>query len=196
MAGKTKERILEAALVLFSNKGYEGTNLQEIANSVGIVKSALYRHFESKEEIWKTILDKMNAYYYERFGSKNNLPKIPDNAGEFKNLVLQMLDFTINDDNIIRTRKLLLTEQFRDKRVRTLATEHFNVALESLFANIFAGMSEKGLMKTDDPQMLAFAFSAPVSSLVHLCDREPEKKQEAMEKAKAFIEHFTKTYMA
>ena len=51
MAKDTKERILATALELFSQNGYDGTNVREIAASLGLVKSALYRHFSSKEEI-------------------------------------------------------------------------------------------------------------------------------------------------
>ena len=61
MAKDTKERILAKALELFSQKGYEGTNINELMESVGLVKSAVYRHFESKEEIWDALLDKLIA---------------------------------------------------------------------------------------------------------------------------------------
>lgn len=39
-----------------------------------------------------------------------------------------------------------------------------------------------GLLRRDDPEMLAFAYTAPISALIHLCDREPEKTGMAMEK--------------
>ena len=57
MAKDTKERILTAALEMFAQNGYAGTNLRELAASLGMGKSSLYRHFASKEEIWNTLLD-------------------------------------------------------------------------------------------------------------------------------------------
>ncbi|MBR0356788.1 MAG: helix-turn-helix transcriptional regulator, partial [Clostridia bacterium] len=63
MAKDTKERILAAALDMFSQRGYDGTNIRELASSLGLVKSALYRHFDSKEAIWNALLDEMIAYY-------------------------------------------------------------------------------------------------------------------------------------
>ncbi len=65
----TKERILMAALDLFSKKGYEGANIRELSASLGLVKSGIYKHFESKEAIWNALLDRMIAYYGEHFGS-------------------------------------------------------------------------------------------------------------------------------
>ena len=61
MAKGTKERILTAALEMFSQNGYAGTNIRELTASLGLVKSSLYRHFESKEEIWNTLLDEMTV---------------------------------------------------------------------------------------------------------------------------------------
>ena len=63
-----------------------------------------------------------------------------------------------------------------------------------MFTYIFAGMMEKGLLRQDDPGMLAFAYVTPVSALIHLCDREPEKTEEAMKQAEAFSRHFIQTY--
>ena len=51
MAKDTKERILAAALEQFSQNGYAGTNIRELTASLGLVKSAMYKHFESKEDI-------------------------------------------------------------------------------------------------------------------------------------------------
>ena len=54
---------------MFSRNGYAGTNIRELTASLGLVKSSMYKYFESKEEIWNTLLDRMIAYYGERFGS-------------------------------------------------------------------------------------------------------------------------------
>lgn len=194
MAKDTKSRFLEAALEMFAKNGYEGTNIREISSSLGMGKSSLYRHFESKEEIWNAMLDEMEAYYNAGFGSQENLPAIPKNTEELKELTLRMLDFTVHDKKIVMTRKILLTEQFRDERVRELATKHFKVGLEAMFTKIFAGMMENGSLKKGDSAMLAFAYTAPISSLVQLCDRNADKQSEVMEEIKAFIEHFINTY--
>ena len=195
MAKDTKKKLLEAALEMFSQNGYAGTNIRELSASLGLGKSSLYRHFESKEEIWNAMLDEMEAYYNKRFGSSNNLPAIPQNTEELRELTLRMLDFTVHDKKIVMTRRILLTEQFRDERVRELATKHFKTGLEAMFTKIFAGMMENGSLKKGDSAMLAFAYTAPISSLVQLCDRYTDKQSEVMEEIKAFIEHFINTYV-
>ena len=78
MAKDTKERILETALEMFSQNGYNGTNIRELTAALGLVKSSMYKHFESKEAIWNALLDEMIAYYDARFGSTEHLPPVPD----------------------------------------------------------------------------------------------------------------------
>jgi AcrR family transcriptional regulator len=52
----TRDRILETALDLFIERGYDKTSLREIAERVGVTKAALYYHFASKEEIIRTLV--------------------------------------------------------------------------------------------------------------------------------------------
>ena len=194
MANDTKERILEAALEMFSQNGYAGTNIRELSASLGLVKSGVYKHYESKEAIWNALLDEMITYYADRFGSAEHLPPVPDSLEGLVTMTMQMVNFTVHDERIIMTRKVLTLEQFRDGRARELATKHFLTGLTEIFTHIFAGMMDKGLLRRDDPAMLAFAYTTPISALIHLCDREPDKKEAALAKAEAFSRHFVKTY--
>ena len=194
MGRNTKETILMAALEMFSKYGYAGTNIRDLSASLGIVKSGIYKHFESKEAIWNALLDKMSAYYAERFGSRENMPPVPDTLDGLVEMTMQMADITIHDEKIVMTRKLLTIEQFRDDRARDLATKHFLTGLEEMFTHIFKGMMDRELLRSDDPKMLAFAYTAPISALIHLCDREPEKENDAISQIKAFSEHFIKIY--
>ena len=194
MANDTKERILEAALEMFSQNGYAGTNIRELSASLGLVKSGVYKHYESKEAIWNALLDEMIAYYGEHFGSSEHLPPVPDSPEGLVTMTMQMVNFTVHDEKVIMTRKVLTLEQFRDGRARELATKHFLTGLTEIFTHIFAGMMGKGLLRRDDPAMLAFAYTTPISALIHLCDREPDKKEEALAKVEAFSRHFIWVY--
>ncbi len=63
-----------------------------------------------------------------------------------------------------------------------------------MFTPVFQSMMDRGLIRWDDPAMLAFAYTAPISALIHLCDREPEKTDEAMAQIEAFSRHFIQVY--
>ena len=196
MAKDTKEKILTKALELFSQKGYEGTNINELMASVGLVKSAMYRHFNSKEEIWNTLLDRLIAYYEERFGSAENLPPVPESPEELLAMTMRMVNFTVHDETVVMTRKLLTIEQYRDERARKLATKHFLTGLTEMFSHVFSGMMEKGLLRRENPELLAFSYTAPISALIHLCDREPDRTDDALDRIEAFARLFIQTYRA
>jgi AcrR family transcriptional regulator len=50
-APDTRQRILDVALDLFTEQGFDGTSLRQIAEQLGVTKAALYYHFESKDRI-------------------------------------------------------------------------------------------------------------------------------------------------
>ena len=53
---ETRDRILDVALDLFIEQGYDKASLREVAERVGVTKAALYYHFSSKEEILRTLM--------------------------------------------------------------------------------------------------------------------------------------------
>ena len=57
----TREEILDVALSFFSTKGYDATSLSDISGMLGITKAALFKHFDSKEEILDSIIKLMDA---------------------------------------------------------------------------------------------------------------------------------------
>ena len=179
---------------MFAENGYKGTNLRDLAAQLGLSKSALYKHYKSKEDIWNCLLDRMEGYYAQHFGSEANLPLQPKSCEELFTLTVNMLRFTVNDPKIILTRKLLLTEQFHDERVKKLATKHFLEGTQKIFAKVFEGMMTDGLLKKDNPEMLSFIYTAPITSLVHLCDREPQNQEQIFKKIENFVTHFISTY--
>jgi len=57
MADRTKEKILNTALKLFSQKGYLGATTKEIAKSAGIAEVTLFRYFPSKSALFEEVIN-------------------------------------------------------------------------------------------------------------------------------------------
>jgi len=55
-SGKSRAAILDAALQLFSHRGYRGTSIREIAAKAGVSTGNVYHHFPDKESIFETLL--------------------------------------------------------------------------------------------------------------------------------------------
>ena len=69
----TKEEILETALKLFAQNGYEATSVSDIAEKIGISKGALYKHYHNKRDIFESILKRMEQTDADK-ADANNVP--------------------------------------------------------------------------------------------------------------------------
>lgn len=63
---RTRERILDAALNVFSNKGYHDTKMDEIVAEAGTSKGSIYFHFPNKERLFIALVDKFANLIEER----------------------------------------------------------------------------------------------------------------------------------
>lgn len=115
---KLRERIIQSALKLFSEKGYHSTNVQEIANYTGVARGTLYNHFSSKQSILVAIyehylnclyesLNKPASHESETFDQRINylrsvLRSYLSVALEHEDfLIMQMKEQNINDESVI-----------------------------------------------------------------------------------------------
>ena len=123
----TKERILDAALTLFAENGYDGTSVEQIANIVGIKAPSLYKHYKGKEDILNALIDSAETWYEEMFGSENNIGEVPQSREEFIKVTMERISFTMRDPIIRKTRILLVQEQFRNERISEATTRSRSV---------------------------------------------------------------------
>lgn len=190
----TKERILYAALDLISEKGYDGVGVDLIAENAGLKGPSLYRHYKGKEDIFNSLIDLVESHYAEGVNLDNKCGDSPAGMDELIEDAMERIRFTMHDDTIRKTRRILAMEQFRSERMAQLTTRYHLENMQEMYANVFVEMMEKGVLKKDDPQYLALEFVSPVSLLIHMYDRQPEREAEIMEKIRKHFEHFAKVY--
>jgi TetR/AcrR family transcriptional regulator len=98
---KRKAKIIDAALSLFAEKGFNGTKTKEIAEAAGTSEPLIFWHFKSKEEIYREALKTL-------FGSHPILPDIEkkiaqkDDQAVFKELALHVISHNRKDRRISR----------------------------------------------------------------------------------------------
>lgn len=61
-----KKEIIQAAAVLFSEKGYEACSINDILNAVGIAKGTFYYYFKSKEEVLDAAVEQISEQIWEQ----------------------------------------------------------------------------------------------------------------------------------
>ena len=197
-AGNRKREILEAALSAFSVNGYEATGLSELADAVGIRKASLYSHFTGKRDILETLLKEMNDRYEERslFANADKLPEriAAQTPEELENTIREQLLLILHDPDISRVRRLLTIEQFRDP---ALARLHTRMSYENVLdynTRLMKAFIALGVLRDEDPVIMAAQFAWPISKWVELCDREPERESEIAVLISRHIRQFMRLY--
>ena len=133
MSKTTKEDILIVALHLFARDGYEAVSVSQIAGELGMTKGALYRHYESKRDIFEHIVKSMEqgdgeqAEEYDMpADKKENEPEQYEeiSADNFVEYSKSMFSYWTENDFASSFRKMLTLEQFRNEEMQALYQQY------------------------------------------------------------------------
>ena len=189
---KTRELILQTALKLFSQKGFEAVSVRDIAAELELTAPALYVHFKSKQDILEAILRRMEERDAELSG-QDGVPQetFADNPNSYDHVLLDnLMAFTLDmfrywteDEFAVRFRHLLTIEQFRDKRFADLFQQYLGNGVVQYLEDIFRKNAH------GDPHGLAVSFWALFRFLLEQYDVGNTQK------AKALIVKQLETYL-
>ena len=192
----TKQKIIEKALELFSERGYDSVSVGEIAQAVGIKAPSLYNHYPSKQAIFEAIVAS-TAERYQRDTDKIQIHVEDDrrDASAFVHIaeealfqkVQQIFEYSLHDDVIRRFRKMMTIEQFRSPELGAMYSQRYVDRVVQYHAGIFRELIQAGEIREEDPQTLAMLYVAPVITLIAICDRQPEREGECLEKLRKHV---------
>ena len=194
---KTKQRILDAALELFSTQGFEATSIAQIADAVGVRKASLYSHFDSKQDILDRLIESITEGYSSH--SVRSLAGCGDDELDpdgVVRLVTNQIRYTIHDKHVSRARKMLTIEQYRNPQLAELKTKRSYKDVLAFAETLIERLVSKGKLKCFDAQVMAAQFAFPISVWMSLCDREPEREDEVFELIERHIRQFFEVYGA
>ena len=199
----TKATIINKALTLFSERGFEGVSMREIAAAVGIKAASIYNHFKNKEEIFSSIIDEMSRRY-EVAVLQMQVPEggPAQAAEEYKELTVDALVsmagnlfmYFAKDDFASRFRRLLTAEQFRSQKAGDTFQSFYIEGAIHYQTSLFARMIQNGTFIECDPQIMALAFYSPVYLLLCKYDALPDKTDEALEIIERHVKQFSRVY--
>ena len=199
----TKKKILDAALTLFSEKGYANVFVAEIAEAVGIKAPSLYKHYKSKQDIFNAILDEMKSIYDKQASilnlNGNNASSDAEiyasvSENEIVKMGLGLFSYFLHDEYAQKFRKMLTIEQFNNSELAQLFTKQYADDPLSYQSALFSMLCLKGVLKEENPNVMALQFYAPIFVLLTLCDREPSREAEFTVLLEQHILQFTRLY--
>ena len=189
-----REPLIRAARDLFSSKGFDGTGVDEIAESIGIKGPTIYKYFRNKEDLLKAVTDEAETEYIRGMEITKDLPDRINTGAELKAYALRSLHFTVDNDTAVKMRRLITMEQYRNELLADLATRHQLIYLQDVYSSIFKKMMKRGQMVKGDANIIALEFISPITIMIQMVDRNPAKKKEAFKTIEKHIDIFLERY--
>lgn len=195
----TKQKILDKALELFSVYGYDSVSVGEIAKAVGIKAPSLYNHFPSKQAIFDAIVASTAAQYEADTGridihvqdAAQDIPVFTEITAEaLFEKVRQIFEYSLHNEPVSRFRHMMTMEQFRSPELAALYSRRYVERILDYHAGIFRALIAAGEICAENPDALAMMYVAPVLTLIGICDRQPEREAECVEKLRQHVDLF------
>ncbi len=144
----TRDRILAAALDLFSTNGYADSSIREIAKYAGITVASIYNYFDSKEEILHEILETAEADY------RKHLPQIKEILKRASTEPLESLSDQLwkptRTEKDCKLVKLLLMMQYQNEYAASIAKRRFTEVPREVATAAMQSLIEAGNLEAFD----------------------------------------------
>lgn len=192
----TKEKILLTSLKLFAQDGYEAVSISKISGELGMAKSALYKHYKNKRDIFDSIINRMDELDYERVREYN----MPD--GNMDEIIKGYREISIDKIRIYTEaqfkhwteeefsslfRRMLTLEQYRNQEMADLYQKYLVSGPIDYMTYLFAGITGK----KEEAKQLAIEFYGPIFLMYSLYDNKREEDDLA-EMLKKHVDRFSK----
>ncbi len=166
-----RDRLLQAAVDLFAEKGYAATSVREIVAAAGVTKPVLYYYFQSKEGIYLEIMTRASN------DLQANLEAISDRASSVWERLLKLADTTYNaySENI-KTMKIMHAMMFGPPQGAPFVD--FNAVYWAFHQAVEAMVKEgmhNGEMLPGDPKNVTWVLMGTVHLAMEMALCQPEK---------------------
>lgn len=155
-----KEKIFDVSVDLFSEFGYDGVTIRQIAREVGIKESSIYNHYKSKESILDAILD-----YYINQMTSDEIPmgvagqNLDISIDFFYKAGLELYKSKLSQDKMMKITRFILIETYHNEKIRNFVKKSIIEGPVNGWIILFDLMKKKGLIRKDcDSKQLAESF--------------------------------------
>lgn len=153
---ETKKKIIDVSLELFSEQGYKGTTIRQIANAVGIKGSSIYNHFKGKDEILASIFSMYRPRSFRRkMLNTEYIEEIKTNPNCFVSIFETEILNLYKDQHWNKVYKLFIMEMFQNKSVEELMKQNILEDAKKAFEFFFCELKKNKLIKDMDSDFIA-----------------------------------------
>ena len=157
---EVKRKIVDAAFSLFIKKGYHGTTMGEIAESLGVTKPALYQYFPGKEDLFAAVAEQARQELKGTLEKSYTGKNIREGSAALFDALLRY----VPQFNTMYSEMLLLAS--RNERLRTVLVQDRTEDIR-VIERFIASQQETGFVSSRlDPRLLAVACDALANGLL------------------------------
>ena len=195
ITNSNKEKLLNTAIDLFSNKGFNAVSVRDITRGVGIKESSLYNHFKSKDEILETIFWNFRMETAKIMPPVDQLETIFTFMGpkEFLEEGLKNFKNHISDPVIEKIWLIIFLEQYRNSIARDIYLHDIVEKTLHFIEFAFSKFISLGQIKPLNPKLLAMEYQYPLFKMIeiYIMLRIDDKETESIERSmNEYIEFF------
>ena len=154
-----KEKILFAAIDLFSLNGYTKTSVRQIARAVDVTEGAIYRHYASKEELLDAVFSYAREFIFTPLPIEDQLEK-PSGISVFRGLLAPLPQLITSMPVVIKIGRIMYHEMQSNENIRLYYLQEFVQPADVYIEQLFTSCIEKGLVIACDAESLANVFNA------------------------------------
>lgn len=151
---RRREEIVEATLSLVADRGVEGATITRIASAVGVTEGALYRHFESKEQILKAASAAMRERAFQWIHASQN----PDVLQRLREICAAHASYMSSDTQGLFFMPFAFITSDPDLGLREHTRDGHRRNIEDLAAIIHQGKEQGSIRPDVDPTLVAWQF--------------------------------------
>lgn len=152
-ADVTRERILAAALDLFSERGFDGASTRDIAARAGVTQPLLNYHFSGKDDLWRAAVDVLFAQLNDALSARADGLRGVDEVTAARLLVREFIWFSARHPQLHR----IITQECKvdGPRMDWLVERHVRPLYETTTAQ-FAALAAEGHVPAIPPAHLYY----------------------------------------
>jgi len=165
----TKERILNAAIDLFAEKGFGNVSVRDIAQKVGIRASSLYKHYECKEDILNSIFDHFKEKILQTRLPEQDLNTLLKSMTpeQYLNASFEQFKQVMWTPINVKISRIITLEQQRNHSVRTFFVREFMEKPKQMLRHVLDVMIQNGTIGPLDTEVAAEEYHAYIISLYY-----------------------------
>jgi len=192
-----RRQLIEVAIDLFSRKGFAGTTTKEIAAAAGVTEAIIFRHFATKQDFYKAILDHKcgDQSADEWLAETQTFMDRDDDEGLFRFLISAIIRYHREEP---RFERLLMHAALEGHELAIMHHNQMHLPIGAKLKEYIARRQRDGAIRDCDPSVVLFAIAGipqfyAMQKYMYQCGQMPPSDERVIDAFMLILMHGLKT---